>query len=187
MLFTSLPLAGAYQVEPEVYNDDRGLFYRFFCANEFKKIGHAQNWVQINQSFTAKAGTIRGMHFQLPPHSEIKLVKCIAGKIFDVIIDIREQSSTFLQWVGVELSAENKKIMYIPEGFAHGFQTLTNDCELSYHHSAFYKTEYEGGFRFDDPRLNISWPLSLNLVSERDKNHPLIAVDFKGIKIDNAL
>ncbi len=183
MTFTPLTLSGAYLIEPEIYTDERGIFYRYYCKEVFKQIGHDKNWVQLNHSFTAKMGTIRGMHFHLPPYPEIKMVRCIAGKIFDVIIDVRQLSPTFLQWTGVELSARNRKMIYIPEGFAHGFQTLTDDCELSYHHSAFYHSGYEGGMRFDDPRLNISWPLPLSLISERDKNHPLVADNFKGIKL----
>lgn len=182
MIFTELPLKGAFIIEPKIFADERGQFYRYFCKNEFSAIGHHKEWVQMNHSYTAKKATIRGMHYQLPPFSEIKYLRCIAGKIWDVIVDIREGSPTFLQWMGVELSAENKKALYIPEGFAHGFETLTDDCELIYHHSAFYTAGMEGGLRYDDPRLHISWPLEPVCLSERDRSHPFINEPFQGIK-----
>jgi dTDP-4-dehydrorhamnose 3,5-epimerase len=183
MLFTPLALEGAYLIDPEIYKDERGLFYRFFCEKEFKQIGHHKSWVQLNHSFTARKGTVRGMHFQLPPFSEIKMIRCVAGKIWDVIVDVREQSPTFLQWIGIDLSSENRRMLYIPEGFAHGFQALADNCELIYHHSAYYTTGHEGGIRFDDPLINIQWPLSICNLSERDKNHPLLSEKFQGIKL----
>ncbi|SEN16453.1 dTDP-4-dehydrorhamnose 3,5-epimerase [Niastella yeongjuensis] len=123
------------------------------------------------------------MHFQLPPHSEIKMVRCIAGQVLDVIVDLRKDSPTFLQWNSVELSAENRNMLYIPEGFAHGFQTLTDNCELLYHHTALYKPGAEGGLRFNDPRLGINWPITPTVISERDHNHTLVDNFFEGIKI----
>jgi len=137
--------------------------------------------LQMNHSFTKDKGAIRGMHYQLPPFSEIKMVRCIAGAVFDVIIDLQKDSPTFLQWVGTELSAQNKKMLYIPEGFAHGFQTLGNDCELIYHHSQFYTPGAEGGIKFDDPKININWPLAVTNISERDSRHPLLDENFKGL------
>jgi dTDP-4-dehydrorhamnose 3,5-epimerase len=181
MNFTATPLAAAFLVEPVVHADERGAFYRYFCKDEFGRIGHSGEWVQLNHSFTAQRGTVRGMHFQRPPFREIKLVRCIAGKVFDVIVDIRRGSSTFLHHFGAELSAENRKMMYIPEGFAHGFQALTPGCELIYHHSAYYTAGSEGGIRFDDPRVGIRWPLEIGIVSERDRQHPLLTADFTGI------
>ena len=121
------------------------------------------------------------MHYQVAPYTEIKMVRCIAGSIYDVIIDLRKDSSSFLQWTGVELSAQNKKMLYIPEGFAHGFQTLSNDCELIYHHTAFYTPGAEGGIRYDDPAIGIEWPLVVADISDRDKNHPLLDKNFKGV------
>ena len=181
MKFTPVPLSGAYEIEPEVRTDPRGAFYRFFCKEEFAQIGHHAEWLQMNHSFTIIAGTIRGMHYQVQPHSEIKLVRCIAGRVYDVIVDIRSESPTFLQWFGVELSAENRKMMYIPVGFAHGFQTLTTDCELIYHHSACYTAGAEGGIRWDDPATRIEWPLPVAQISDRDRHHPLLTSQFKGI------
>jgi dTDP-4-dehydrorhamnose 3,5-epimerase len=123
------------------------------------------------------------MHLQKPPHSERKLVRCVAGSIFDVIIDLRKNSSTFLKWFGVELSAENKKMIYIPEGFAHGFQSLADNTELIYHHSDFHEPNFEVGIRYDDRMLDIKWPQAVTIVSEKDKHHPLLTKDFEGINI----
>ena len=163
------------------FTDLRGWFARTYCKNEFLAIGHTKEWVQMNHSATFVKGSIRGMHYQLPPFSEIKLVRCISGKVFDVIVDLRAGSPTFLQWFGEELSAKNKKMLYIPEGFAHGFQTLTKDCELIYHHSAFYKPNVEGGLRFDDARIGIEWKLPVTEMSERDRGHVYLDEGFKGI------
>src|SRR5882724_11791152 len=174
MKFTPVSLPEAYVIEPSVYQDERGAFYRYFCKDEFKEIGHEGEWLQLNHSFTTEPGTIRGLHYQLPPHTEIKLVRCIAGRVFDVIVDVRKGSPTFLQWFGAELSAVNRKMLYIPRGFAHGFQSLTADCELIYHHSAYYTKGSEGGVRYDDPLLAIHWPLPVRNVSERDRHHPLL-------------
>jgi dTDP-4-dehydrorhamnose 3,5-epimerase len=182
MVFTPLPLTGAYKIDPQVFKDERGLFYRFFCEKDFQQIGHTKNWVQLNHSYTEKAGTIRGLHYQLPPFSEIKMVRCISGAILDVIVDIREDSPTFLQWTAIELSAENRNLLYIPEGFAHGFQTLADHCELIYHHSAFYVPGHEAGIRYNDPLVNIQWPLPVSNLSDRDKNHSFLSASFKGIK-----
>ncbi len=187
MKFTSTGLEGSYVIDIFPVEDERGWFVRTFCKNEFAEIGFTKEWVQMNHSFTREAGTIRGMHFQKPPFSEIKLIRCITGKVFDVIIDLRKNSASFLKWVGIELSAENKKMIYIPEGFAHGFQTLANDCQLIYKHSEYYKPGVEGGIKYDDSMLGISWPLAAKNVSERDCNHPLLDKNFKGLNIYNEL
>ena len=181
MIFTPTKLAGSYTITLEPFQDSRGWFARYFCKNEFAKIGHAKEWVQMNHSATVTPGTIRGMHFQLPPHSEIKLVRCIRGAVYDVIIDLRKDSPSFLQYFGTELSAENKNSLYIPEGFAHGFQSLEPNSELIYHHSNFYEPHVESGIRFDDPRVNIKWPLALAEISQRDANHSYLGSTFNGI------
>ncbi len=181
MIFTETVLRGSFVIELEPFVDERGWFARTYCKTEFSKIGHQKDWVQLNHSFTKQTGTLRGMHYQLPPFSEIKLVRCIAGAVYDVIIDIRKGSTTFLQYVGVELSAANKKMIYIPEGFAHGFQALTDDCELIYHHSQFYTAGIEAGIRYDEPKINIKWPLQVTSISQRDNIHSLIDSNFKGI------
>jgi dTDP-4-dehydrorhamnose 3,5-epimerase len=181
MIFTETLLKGSYVVELNPFTDERGWFARTYCKNEFSKIGFAGEWLQMNHSFTKHKATIRGMHFQLPPFSEIKLVRCIAGAVYDVIIDLRTDSPTFLQWFGVELSVQNKKMIYIPLGFAHGFQALSDDCELIYHHSQFYTPGAEGGIKYNDPRIGINWPLAVTNISERDNQHSLLDENFKGI------
>ena len=136
---------------------------------------------QINHSITVWKGALRGMHFQYPPKAEIKIVKCLRGSVFDVLIDLRHNSPTFLQWYGETLSAENLKMMYIPQDFAHGFQTLEDNSELLYFHTEFYSPEHEEGVRYNDPMVNISWPLEVIDVSEKDRNYPLLGEDFSGI------
>ncbi|XZF13822.1 dTDP-4-dehydrorhamnose 3,5-epimerase [Chitinophagaceae bacterium MMS25-I14] len=181
MVFLPSKLQGCYIIEPEPFRDNRGWFARTYCKDEFAAIGHTAEWVQINHSFTNHKGSIRGMHYQPPPDGEIKLIRCIAGVVQDVVVDIRSSSATFLQWMSVELSAENRKMIYIPEGFAHGFQALTDNCELIYHHSARYTPGVEKGIHFADPMIGIEWQLPLTQISDRDLNHPYINKDFKGI------
>jgi dTDP-4-dehydrorhamnose 3,5-epimerase len=180
MIFSPTFLPGSFIIEPDVLTDDRGWFARFYCKNEFKEIGHEKEWVQLNHSVTNKKGTIRGMHYQVQPFREIKMVKCIAGAVYDVLIDLRKDSSTFLKWFGAELSAKNRKMLYIPEGFAHGFQCLEDNCELIYHHSEFYTPNSEGGIRYNDPVINIEWPLPVTIISPRDQSHPWLDENFKG-------
>lgn len=181
MIFTPTPLGGSYLIDPAPHVDSRGWFMRTYSKDEFEQIDHRGEWVQMNHSCTAKKGALRGMHFQLPPYGEIKLVRCIRGTIFDVIVDIRKGSATFMHWFGAALSGDNKRMMYIPMGFAHGFQTLTEDCELIYLHSEKYTPGFEGGLRYDDPALAIAWPLAAIDLSERDQRHELISERFEGI------
>jgi len=181
MTFSPTPLKGSYIINLTPFSDERGWFARTYCENEFREIGHAEKWVQMNHSCTTKKGTVRGMHYQLPPFREIKMVRCIRGKVFDVIIDIRKDSATFLQWFGVELSPEAMNMLYIPVGFAHGFQTLSDNSEMIYHHSEFYTPGAEGGIKYNDPAVNIKWPLEVTSISERDLNHPGLTEKFKGI------
>ena len=184
MRINKLVLEGAFVIEPEPSTDDRGLFARIFCKEELQSILHGKSIVQVNHSMTRHKGAIRGMHFQRPPTAEIKMVKCLRGSVFDVMIDLRRDSSTFLKWHGEILSAENTKMMYIPEGCAHGFQILEQNSELLYLHTEFYSPEYEGGVRYDDPMITISWPLEVMDISKRDQNHPLLSHDFKGIILE---
>ena len=181
MIFNPTPFAGSYIIDLEPKADERGWFARYYCKDEFQKIGHTKEWVQMNHSVTNKKGSIRGMHFQVHPFREIKMLRCIAGSVYDVIIDLRKNSNTFLKWIGVELSSENKKMLYIPEGFAHGFQCLEDNCELIYHHSEFYKPGAEAGIRYNDPLVNIEWPLPAIIISSRDEQHPYLSENFKGI------
>ena len=180
MKFLKIPLGNAYVIEPEPFVDNRGWFYRLFCQNELKEIGFYKNIVQINHSFTQKKGSIRGMHFQFHPMAEIKIVKCLVGSVFDVIIDLRKNSPTYLKWHSEKISSKNKRLIYVPEGFAHGFQTLENSCEILYLHSESYSSEYESGLRYNDPKLDITWPLELTEISQRDSQHKLIDKFFKG-------
>lgn len=181
MTFTPTPLDGSYIITLDPVEDERGWFARYFCKNEFDKIGHKDEWLQMNHSFSANKGTLRGMHFQVTPYREIKLVRCIRGSVYDVIIDLRKGSPTFLKWFSLQLSASNKTMIYIPAGFAHGFQCLEDECELLYHHTAFYQPGSESGLRYDDPAIGIEWPLPVTVLSARDTSHSLVTNDFKGI------
>lgn len=183
MKFIETPLRGLYLIHHEILNDERGLFARTFCKEEFKKIGFEKEFVQFNHSFNLLEGTVRGMHFQNSPFSETKLIRCIQGKVFDVAVDIRKNSSTFLQYFGVELSAENMFSILIPEGFAHGFQTLVKDTSLIYHHTQFYTQNVDAGLRYDDIALGIKWQLPPTNVSPKDRTYKLIDNNFKGIFI----
>ncbi|MDR2345104.1 MAG: dTDP-4-dehydrorhamnose 3,5-epimerase [Planctomycetaceae bacterium] len=183
MKFVPLKQQGAYCIELDLRGDDRGRFTRLFCAGELKQIGHTKPIVNVNHSFTQQRGTIRGLHFQYPPDCEIKIVKCIRGAVWDCIVDIRKGSSTFLKWDAVELTDNNNRMIYVPEGFAHGFQTLSDNAELLYFHTNFYVPQNEGGLRFDDPVLNIDWSLPTKFMSERDKQHQLIAPEFEGVSL----
>jgi dTDP-4-dehydrorhamnose 3,5-epimerase len=174
MRFIATELAGAYIVEPEPHKDSRGLFARTFCAREFREHSLVNTFVQCNTSWNARKGTLRGLHYQLPPSSEIKLVRCTAGALWDVIVDLRPDSPTFLQHVGVELTAKNRRALYIPEMFAHGFQTLEDDTEVFYQMSEFYAPKSARGLRFDDPKLAINWPLPATSISDQDQNWTLL-------------
>lgn len=172
MKFTELRLRGAYIVELEPLRDERGFFARSFCKREFSALSLGTSVAQCNVSVNEKRGTLRGMHFQRPPMEEAKLVRCVRGAIFDVLIDLRPGSPTFGQWLTVELTGENRKAVYIPEGFAHGFQTLENDTEVHYLMFEFYAPGYSGGIRWDDPAFGIRWPLSEPILSEKDRSYP---------------
>lgn len=181
MIFNPLSLNGAYTIDIQPFQDNRGFFTRTFCENEFSGHNLVLHFVQANHSGTHGKGVIRGMHFQYPPFGETKLIKCVQGAIYDVIVDVRKDSPTYLQWYGAELSSENKRMMYVPVGFAHGFQTLTEYSEITYMVSNFYSRENEGGVKFDDFRVNIQWPLPVSLVSDKDMKIPLIDDTFKPV------
>jgi dTDP-4-dehydrorhamnose 3,5-epimerase len=174
-------LSGLTVIERKPFVDDRGLFERLFCAEELRSAGILKPIVQINRSLTRLKGTVRGMHFQYPPHSEIKIVSCLRGEIFDVAVDIRSGSPTFLQWHGEVLSAENFQSLLIPEGFAHGFQTLSDDCELLYLHTAAYAPQAEGALNVQDSRLGIAWTDPITEMSDRDRSHAYLSDGFRGI------
>lgn len=179
--FILTPLIGLKLVQRKKIEDHRGYLSRFYCATEFTKAGISMPIVQINHTLTRIKGAVRGLHFQYPPHAETKLVSCLKGEIWDVAVDLRRDSPSFLQWHGEILTAANRKSLLIPEGYAHGFQALTEDCELVYLHTAAYNPEAEGALHMADPRINISWPLPANDLSERDRNHPFISQEYQGI------
>jgi dTDP-4-dehydrorhamnose 3,5-epimerase len=179
--FTESFIKNCYVIDPEPVSDQRGSFARVYCKSEFRQIGHDKEFVQMNHSWNTKKGLIRGIHYQVPPFSEIKLIRCIRGAVYDVVVDIRKDSPTFLRHFSLEMSAQNKKMIYVPEGFAHGFQTLTDDAELLYHHTEYYRPGAECGIRYNDPLLAIKWPLEPTIISERDKTHALLDQDFKGL------
>jgi dTDP-4-dehydrorhamnose 3,5-epimerase len=172
MIFKETPLAGAFVIELEKREDERGFFARAFCENEFGTHGLVSRFVQINDSLSVRRGTLRGLHYQLPPRSETKLVRCVRGALYDVILDLREDSPTFGRSFGVELSADNRRMMYVPKQFAHGFLTTAHDTEAFYLVDAFYSPEHERGIRYDDSRFRIEWPFQPLVVSEKDARHP---------------
>jgi dTDP-4-dehydrorhamnose 3,5-epimerase len=172
MKFEETRLSGAYLLEIELIEDERGFFARTWCEQEFAERGLDSRLVQCNTSFNKKKGTLRGMHYQIAPHAEVKLVRCTMGAIYDVIIDLRADSKTFKQWVGFELTADNRTMLYIPEGFAHGYQTLSDGAEVFYQMSEYYAPECARGVRWNDPAFRIEWPAAERIISERDLSHP---------------
>ena len=175
------PIAGLQVIQRRPMGDERGYFERLFCASDLEPFIGDRGIVQINHTLTAKAGTVRGMHFQHPPYAEMKLVSCLRGKVFDVAVDVRKGSPTFLQWHGEILSEENHSTLCIPEGFAHGFQTLTEDCKLIYLHTAAYAPDAEAGLNALDPLLAISWPMPVAERSLRDQHHAMLTSGFSGL------
>jgi dTDP-4-dehydrorhamnose 3,5-epimerase len=176
MIFTKTELQDAYIIDLDRKSDPRGFFARTFCAQEFEAHGLKPTVAQCNLSYNYKKGTLRGMHYQLPPAAETKLIRCISGAIYDVIIDMRPESPTYLQHIGVELSAENRRALYVPEMFAHGYQALTDGAEVVYQVGEFYTPGYERGLRYDDPFFNIQWPTEVTVISDKDKNWPLMSM-----------
>lgn len=172
MNFTETPLEGAYIIDINPIGDERGFFARLFCKDTFKKQSLEEAIIQVNNSRSLEKGTLRGMHYQLPPKAETKVIRCIEGAIYDVILDLRSNSPTFGQSFGIELNAENRRMLYVPKGFAHGFLTLTDVSEVIYFVSEAYSKEHERGIRWNDPAFEISWPSEPKKISERDQSHP---------------
>ncbi len=181
MKFESTGFDGLYLIRPEPYADERGWFFRTYCEREFASIGFTGHFVQMNLSHNKKKGTLRGMHAQIKPHQEAKLIRCIKGRIWDVVVDLRVGSPTFLQYFAVELSEYDFLSLWVPEGFAHGFLTLEDATELIYHHTHFYTPGEEFCVRYDDPAVGIKWPDVVETVSEKDRSYAFIQQDFKGI------
>lgn len=181
--FQQSRLKGLVRITRKSSNDGRGSFNRLFCSRELQQIGLTKPIIQINHSLTRDCGTIRGMHFQHPPDNETKIVTCMRGEVFDVAVDIRRDSETFLHWYAEVLSENNQTSLYIPEGFAHGFQALTDDCHMLYLHTGLYAPESEGGLNAQDPKIGIDWPLEVTNISQRDEQHPLLDSTFAGIDV----
>ena len=172
MIFKKTKLKDVHIVKLEALADERGFFARSWCKKEFFDQGLVNDCVQTNLSFNKLKGTLRGMHYQIEPYGEVKLVRCIKGAIYDVVIDLREQSRTYLEWLGVELNEENRDMLYIPKGFAHGFLTLKDNTEVFYQMSEYYKPDAACGLRYDDPALNIQWPVAVKEIAEKDRAWP---------------
>lgn len=177
------PLPGLRILQRKPIGDSRGYLERLFCSEELQMLALGKHIAQVNHTLTALRGTVRGMHFQRPPHAEIKFVSCLRGEVFDVAVDLRHNSPTFLRWHAELLSADNHKTLVIPEGFAHGFQTLTDNCEMLYFHTHTYQPDAEGGLNAQDPHLAIQWPLPVGGVSPRDAGHPFLDENFSGMTL----
>jgi dTDP-4-dehydrorhamnose 3,5-epimerase len=175
MIFTETELPGAFLVDLKRLEDERGFFARSFCKQEFTEHGLDPCVAQCNISFNRFKGTLRGMHFQMPPHAEAKLVRCTRGVLYDVIVDLRPASSTYLRWIAVELTAENRKALYVPQGLAHGFQTLEDETEVFYQMSEFFAPDFARGFHYADPDVGVSWPIPVNVISEKDRLLPYLS------------
>jgi dTDP-4-dehydrorhamnose 3,5-epimerase len=171
MIYTETKIKGEYLIEPELITDERGFFARAFCKEEFQKHGLETDIVQCNISYNKKKGTLRGMHYQVPPFEEAKIVSCTKGSIYDVVVDLRRESPTFRNWHAVELSADSYRMLYIPKGCAHGFQTLENNCVVFYQMGEYYHPEYARGVRWNDPALRIVWPVPVRDISEKDQRY----------------
>lgn len=181
LIIHQTPISDLVVAEASALKDGRGAFTRLFCEQELSTLIRGRKIVQINHSRTESVGAVRGLHFQYPPHAEMKLVRCLKGKVWDVAVDLRPHSPSYKRWYGHELTRQNAHMMVIPEGFAHGFQILEAGSELLYLHTAFYKPEAEAGLRYDDPHLEIVWPLPVTDISARDSNHAFIGSSFTGV------
>lgn len=176
-------LDGLKLIRRKPMGDERGYLERLFCSDELVHLISNKNILQVNRTLTNRRGTVRGLHFQYPPYAEVKFVSCLRGQVFDVAVDLRQNSPTFLRWYAETLTAENGKTLLIPEGFAHGFQTLSEDAELLYFHTAAYQPDAEGALNVQDPTLAIRWPEELTEISDRDATHPLLSEEFTGIAV----
>lgn len=183
LIIEETPIAGCVVIHTPTRSDARGRFERLYCQDAWDKVRPALRFPQINHSFTTTRGSVRGLHFQSPPHSDAKLIRCIHGRVFDVVVDLRRGSSSFLAWSSFELQADDSRQLFVPEGCAHGFQSLTDDVHMIYMHTRPFMPESEGGIRIDDPRLSIGWPLPVHGLSERDRSHPLLSEGYEGLSL----
>jgi len=172
MIFRETQLPGAWMIEPDRIEDERGFFARVFCKNELRQRELKAECAQANMAFSRRRGTLRGLHFQARPHAEVKIIRCTIGAIYDVVVDLRPQSSFYKQWIGVELTEENRQMLYVPEGCAQGYITLADDTEIYYHTSEFYHPESASGVRYDDPEFGITWPIGVDVISQQDRQWP---------------
>jgi dTDP-4-dehydrorhamnose 3,5-epimerase len=187
MIFSETRLAGAYTIDLEPIEDERGFFARQWCEQEFADAGLVTVVSQASIAFNRTKGTVRGMHWQLPPHAEVKLVRCVRGSIYDVIVDLRPDSTSLGEWIAVELTAENRRSLYVPEGFAHGYQTLEDTTEVWYQMSVPYAPAAARGFRYDDPRFGIAWPNEVSIISERDRSWPAFSDDRQQTRVSRSI
>ncbi len=183
MKFTSTDIPGLLVIQAEPFSDQRGQFFRTFAREEFLAHGLDLNFIQHNQATNTKRGTWRGLHFQNPPYTETKLIRCIRGKIWDVVLDLRSGSGTFLKWISFELSAEKKNMLLVPAGLAHGYITLEDNSELIYLHTSSYQPNSEGGIRYDDPRIGLDLPVPVEVISDRDRSYPFLTTNFTGLEL----
>lgn len=183
MLFEPAELNGVYLIKQQKFGDDRGWFARVHCEDEMRAAGLVAHYAQINHSACVQRGTLRGLHYQLPPFAEAKLVRCTRGIVYDAVVDVRKDSDTFLKWYGVELNDSDGLMLYCPKGFAHGYQALSDGAEVSYMASSSYHPESERQIRFDDPSVGIEWPIDDPILSEKDQSIPLIESDFQGVTL----
>lgn len=183
MILKTTPFTGLFEIQQVIQRDSRGYFTRLFCQKELSQIRGDISFAQMNLSHTLLKGSLRGMHCQKPPAAEAKLVRCISGAVLDIVVDLRQDSATFLKYYAVELSVDNDRAIFIPEGFAHGFQALTDNVSLLYMHTEFWTPDQEFGIRYDDPKISIDWPLDITHCSDRDLKHPLLDTEFKGLTL----
>jgi dTDP-4-dehydrorhamnose 3,5-epimerase len=186
MIFQTTPLAGAYVIEPERKEDHRGFFARIWCKKELIERGLQSELAQSNVGFSHKKGTLRGLHFQVSPHTEVKIVRCPRGAIFDVIVDLRPDSPTHKQWFGIELTADNCKMIYVPEGFAQGYITLENNTEIYYHTTEYFHANSASGIRFNDEAFGITWPIPVEVISDQDRGWPDYSKQLKQLNFEGA-
>jgi dTDP-4-dehydrorhamnose 3,5-epimerase len=181
MIFEPLRIAGAFRIKLEAHTDNRGEFARIFCKRDFAALGLDIEFVQINHSWNLKKGVFRGLHYQIPPKAETKLIRCVNGSVLDIIVDLRKHSSTFLEAINLELTAANREMVLIPPGCAHGFISTEDDSQLIYHHTEYYSPEHEAGIRYNDPRIRNFPPIDPKIISDRDRSHARLTVDFDGL------
>lgn len=181
MIFFETKFKNLYVIEPELHNDNRGSFFRYFCKEEFLELGIDVEFIQFNESINFKTGTFRGLHYQKAPYEDNKFIRCVSGKVLDILVDLRKNSPTFLKYLTVVISDKNRKMLFVPKGVAHGFLTLENNSRLLYHHTAHYKPNFEAAVNYRDPKINLKLPNTVNIISSKDLDIPFLKDDFNGL------